>query len=285
MNPPPMISSGTTKKPEAGVFDNPQLIDFFTKEFHKKQKKSLLKGLGYSGKPICILWRPNNYRRKILVKLIGESTRDNMKNHYINTTYSNHNKLLFVKDYPGVILMIGNRSLTGIWSQRIIKGERETFLIEGNSIDDIECFIELKKNEIEAKIDAAILHLASSFNIPVSGALIGWERTENWFRGEDFVNRLPREAIFYDSRSKKVYDDGVEFTSGTGEKNSVVSMLNYLENSQVERVVPELVVRIGNVEKVQLRILERIESLSKRPVHVQGRVLVHKSQKRLEEFG
>ena len=212
--------------------------------------------------PFKIFWRPNNYRRKIKIKIhpnsTPKSTIDSTKE--LQTNYSKHSKLLFVK-YKGITIQYGKETLIGIYSQAKVGGVKEVYLIEANSIDDLEERIKQKKDEIEKKIDTALFSFAKKYKIFVPFTKPEWVRYEDFIKGEDFIDSIPPEVIIHDTFFKKVYGKGIEF--GKKDAEPTVHLKNYIKNRAIEDVAPEIVNSINNLSKLINPYKTLIKSLKK----------------------
>ena len=191
-----------------------------------------------------ILWRPNNYRRELRVKIKDNSAIKKIQNHYsptIDTTqqfsFNLHTKMISIKNYKGVTLQYGKNTLTAIWSQNQIGGVKETFLIEAYNVDDFDKRIDMKKEEIRKRLDSALFSFAKQFGLRLRFEVPVWKRSENWIKGEEFIDSIPKEVVIHDTYFKKVYPKGVEFKSGAGEE-PLASTKNYIKNRAIENVAP-----------------------------------------------
>lgn len=189
--------------------------------------------------PKKILWRPNNYRRKIEVKEKDNSGMNRIKTTIRHTTIGRHNKLLSVKNFkPNITIQYGRSTLTAIYSQNIIAGNKETFLIERQTIKEIQDEIDKKRESIRERMDNALLVFSRQFKLYIPLKNPRWDRYEDWIKGDDFIDKIPRETIIHDTIFKKVYGDGIEFkNTGKGEAPTV-HMKNYIKNRAVEDISP-----------------------------------------------
>ena len=207
-----------------------------------------------------IMWRPNNYRRQINVKTKTDSTINYIKRTITTINFNEHTKLISLK-YKGVTLQYGKNTLTGICSQNIINGFKETYLIEANSISDIEERITQKKEEIKKKIDEAIFSFARKFNIVLPFNKPKWSRYEDWIKGEDYIDKIPREVIIHDTYFKKVYTKGIEFKStGKGEEPTA-HLKNYIVNRAVENIAPEISKEMSMTRNTMKEIYKDVGSM------------------------
>ena len=200
-----------------------------------------------------ILWRPNNYRRQIQVKTKTNSGVETILTTIPlsmrkNTTYNDHTKLLFIKNYqPNITIQYGKNTLTGIFSQNIIHGKKETYLIETKTFKQCQNLLDKKRDEIKTRIDKALIDFAKTFKIYIPVCSPKWDRYEDWVKGEDYIDQIPKETIIHDTYFKKVYGDGIEFKSSQNQKEPVVLMKNYIKNRAVEDISPQIADEINHM--------------------------------------
>ena len=192
-------------------------------------------GLG-SMTPECsfikILWRPNNYRRIMEIKS-SKSLPDEMRGCSLSWSMKPSNKLIFVRDYMGVTLQVGRRTLTAIYSQEMKRGVKKTFCFKGEKLDDISDMLEEKKEEIKKIIDNALVSFARKFGLLKMNYKMKWSRYEDWIKGEEYIDKLPRDTIIYDTVFKKVYGEGIEFVKH-GDEEPVTHVKNFIKNRALE---------------------------------------------------
>lgn len=197
-------------------------------------------------KPFSIFFRPNNYRKQIVVK---EKTNSIIKNIRIAHTtietpkfgYNSHSKLISIKHYhPNITIQYGKNTLTAIYSQNIIGGHKEIYLLEGNTQQIIQDRISQIKDQIEEKIDKALYEFIDRFNLSVPKSKPIWARYEDFIKGEDYIDKIPREVIIHDTYFKKVYGEGLEFKSSKKGETPTVHMKQYLKNRAIEKVDKEI---------------------------------------------
>ena len=204
-------------------FPNEDLSDSMTTIHYSRQK---------------LVWRPNNYRRKLEVKQREKTSIRNLP-PASSVSYGKHNKLLSIKNYaPNITLQYGKTTLTAIYSQNIIGGVKEHYLIERDTIEEIEEAIDKKKEEIEKKLDKALYEFARKYKITLHLKKPIWDRYEDFIKGEDYIDRIPKEVIVHDTYFKKVYGKGIEFkNTGEGEAPTV-HLKNYIKNRSIEDISP-----------------------------------------------
>ena len=64
------------------------------------------------------------------------------------------------------------------------------------------------------------------------------------FKGEDYIDKIPKEVIIHDTIFKKVYGEGIEF-GVTGEPT--VKLKTYIKNRAIEDIAPEIIKSINEV--------------------------------------
>jgi len=230
-----------------------KVLDSFAKENFSNSMTTTKGGF-------CILWRPNNYRRQMVVKEKNNSTIKKILSTIPNAKLNNHTKLVNIKGYEGITIQYGKSKLVGIWSQHIVGGCKETYLIEANSIQDVECRILEKKEEIKKKIDKALRVFAKKVGIGIPYSKPVWSRYEDWVKGESYIDQLPRECIVHDTFFKKVYGEGIEFKKA-GKEEPGVHLKNYIKNRAVEDFSPEIAKEIGLIKE---GLLEGINDVMKK---------------------
>ncbi len=192
-----------------------------------------------------IFWRPNNYRRKIEIKEWDSSTMKKIASAIGSAiqkkdfNYSSHTKLVFVKNFKGVTIQLGKRTLTGIYSQKIIEGEKEIYLIRAYSTDDLEERINQIKDDIRRKTDEALRIFCKAFDIEEISEP-KWDRYEDFIKGEEFIDKIPPSTIVHDTYFKKVYGKGIEFKQTEKKEEPTVNLKNYIVNQATKRHSPEI---------------------------------------------
>lgn len=199
-----------------------------------------------TSKPFSILWRPNNYRRQIEVKTKTNSTIQKIRTTIHLCSYSTHTKLISCGNYQGITIQYGRNTLTGIWSQPIIDGNKETFFIKADSIEELENRLIKRRDEIKEHIDKALNSFARKFNIDYPLLRPKWSRHEDWIKGDDFIDSLPESCIIHDTVFKKVYGQGIEFIGGKGDIPAT-KIKNYIKNRAIEDIAPELAAAMNNM--------------------------------------
>jgi hypothetical protein len=158
-----------------------------------------------------------------------------------------HSHLLFIKGYKGVTLMYGKDILTAIFSQPIIGGVKETWLIERDSLKEIDARLDEIKENIRLKLDEALLAFSRQFNIILPFEKVVWSRHEDWIKGEEYIDRLPREVVIHDTCFKKVYGEGIEFIQTKMGEEPTAKIKAYIKNRALEDFTPELVEEMSQI--------------------------------------
>lgn len=206
-------------------------------------QEGITNSMAITNLPLTILWRPNNYRRQIKVKTSTNSTIKNIKSA-IGAIPSKHNRLIFIKTYPGVTLQLGKNSLTAIHSQNIIGGVKEVYLLKG-TITNINKKLDKKAKEIKNKLDAALKIFSYRFKINLPSERPQWQRFEDWIKGEEFIDSIPKEVIIHDTVFKKVYGEGIEFKG----KTPVVNIKTYIKNRAIEEIAPKIALELKKIQE------------------------------------
>ena len=231
-------------------------------------------------KPISFLFRPNNYRRQMRVGIKTNSTVKKIINTIPKATTGKHNKLISIKNYQeNITLQYGVETLTAIHKQHTVKGHKETFLIEADTIDQINKRIDYYKNIAKEKMDYALDCFAKKFRIVLPYEKKIWGRAENWIKGEEFIDSIPIECIIHDTHFKKVYTEGLEFMSGKGQ-DPTATIKTYIKNRCIEDISPEILKRLENIEnKYEKQYMDFYE---KAVIPIQEQIVTHLKRLRKE---
>jgi len=260
---PPLTSYGNVSEDPgvtvSSLVASPELKNFFESAAGVPSADRLSSmTIPRTGKKVC--WRPNNYRRKINLGIALSEKRSRIQGCYTLVSYAAHSKLITIRDYPRVVLMVGKNYVTGIWCQNIVNGEKETFLIWSDSSEGVRERIAQKVEEIRQAIDAALYDFIDRFGFEVKGELPVWDRYEDWFRDEAYVSRLPRGNIVYDSYFKKVYEHGLEFTQSDKGEAPGEHLSRYVGNRALEDVAPGVAAELA---RLRLDVMREIAVLRK----------------------
>ena len=249
------------------------LEEYFQNQVESPKEVPLSKGINsmttttlyksFGNKPIKTLWRPNNYRRKLRVIRKTNSAIQNIK-HTIDFTnklqINNHTKVITIKNYKkNITLQYGKDFLLGIWSQPIIKGQKQSFIIESFNIKDVNDIIEKEKKAIELQIDNALYEFTRRFKLLIPNEKPIWSRYEDFLRGEDYIESLPEDLIIHSDIFKKVYGKGIEFIHSEKTPTPTVSTENYITNTALEKYAPEIAEALkGELVPVLTKLTEQL---------------------------
>lgn len=258
---------------------NKKLSSFFPEG--KLEKNNLFPNADFSTSMTTtqsIIFRPNNYRRQIEVKKRDNSTLKKIKVLY-GAIPARHNKLINIKEFEkNITIQYGTSTLTAIYSQTIIGGHKETFLIERDSIEDLEIRIDEIKEDIRKKIDYALDRFQKEVKIRIPYKKPIWTRHEDFVKGEDFIDKIPRETVVHDTFFKKVYGKGIEFMKG----EPTVHLKNYIKNRAVEDISPEIAKEINDFRNTtDIRLAEFAEQIH---LHLEVLGKINKSFKRFNKL-
>ncbi|MCD4759796.1 hypothetical protein K8R33_02830 [archaeon] len=220
--------------------------------FEKVLQEKLPSSMTTTEKKFRIVWRPNNYRRQMEVREGTKTLKTTITTHYSchlpmtkeekpKVNYTPHTNILSIKNYnPQITIQYGKNTLTGIWSQRVIDGKKQVFLLEGNNIEEVTSLLIKHKEKIERKIDAALIEFAKKFKIKYPYSSPKHTRSEDMIKGEEYLDNLPSDMVIHDTYFRKVYKNQVEFKSGKGEEHSAIRVKNYIKNRCLEDITPKI---------------------------------------------
>ncbi len=219
--------------------------------FEKVLQEDLSNSMTTPKKTFCYFFRPNNYRRQIPVKEKTNSTLQEIKGTIsplpMELNINPHTKIISIKGFkPNITIQYGRTTLTAIYSQTIIAGEKEIFRIERNSISEINARINEIKQNIEKRVDNALKEFSRKFSLSLPFVKPIWSRYEDFLKGEEYIDKIPRECIIHDTFFKKVYGKGIEFKKA-GPEEPVTHLKNYIKNRAIEDIAPEIANAITEV--------------------------------------
>lgn len=218
-----------------------------------------------------VLFRPNNYRRAITVFYDRNSTIKKLNStigFISNLNVSTHNKLINFR-YKGLTFQLGKKTLTAIYSQNTTEEKKITYHIQRTSINEICQAITDKTEEIKQEIDIKLKEVANLLNIGLYG-VIEWKRYEDWIKGEEFIDNIPRDTIIHDTHFKKVYQEGVEFIKSKEENlDPGVKIKNYLKNRALEEIAPDIAKAIKGIVKTQKNQIDILNNEALKPLTAQ----------------
>lgn len=215
-----------------------------------------------------IFFRPNNYRRKIIINPLTNSTIKNI-NSAIGKLFlkkdfkqAEHSKLIFIKNFNGITLQIGKKSITGIYSQRIIEGQKQVFMIHAETMEQLQERIDKRKNKIRSAIDSAILLFCKETDIDIIERPI-WDRYEDFIKGEEYIDNIPAACIIHDTFFKKVYGEGIEMKQTENKEPPTVHIKNYIKNRAIEDISPVIAEELAIVREMTKEAISLNTSTSK----------------------
>lgn len=236
-DPPSFVSTGTSGDSEDGAL----------REMVRRIAEPIFKAaipleaqtdiMDISAQSFKVVWRPNNYRRRGLFKepLDIPSKQWGGVYHHFKITLKG---LLMVRDYPQVLLIVGPRVIQAVYSQRVVGGVKEAFLIERRTMQELEDVLVAKREAITGLLDGAVSDFCARVGCVVGP--LSWGRYEDWVKGESVIDSLPQDLVIHDTFFKKVYGEGIEFKSSGGGESPVVHLKQYIKNRAIEDVAPEI---------------------------------------------
>ena len=212
--------------------------------FEKALQEDIPNSMTTTKKTSSILFKPNNYRLKINVKEKTNSTSIRIKGAMgklpMELNINPHTKLISIKKYnPNITIQYGKNTLTAIYSQEGI------YHIERNTIDEINHRITEIKEDIEKRLIDTLKEFSRKFNLSVPFSKPIWSRYEDWIKGDDYIDNLPRELILHDTYFKKVYGEGIEFKKPDVIPGTLVK--TYIKNRAIEDIAPDIANAITEV--------------------------------------
>jgi hypothetical protein len=194
------------------------------------------------------VWRPNNYRRQIEIKERSDSAvnliRATIPSRLVSV--ANRSKLVFVKEFKGVTIMLGRNTLTAILSQNVVSGKKEHYIFSGSNVWINNKIVSLKE-EFKCLLDGALNDFSVKFGLKLPFAVPKWSRFEDWTTDKNFIiDKFREDAVFFTENFKKVYGSGVEFVGGSSDEPTAL-LLNHLSNSALNDLQPELVKELNNI--------------------------------------
>lgn len=254
----------------------------FDKELEKVPKETGLNTMGIGKKGVSILWRPNNYRRKLKVALktntgeeaiwdtvlsssikLPQEINPSTFNCQCRISKNNHTKVLFVKNFGRCTMIYGKTTLTAVWSQNVIGGVKETFLLKAKNVNSLGKLILERRDAILRELDIALYCFSDQFGIRLKGEVPKWCRYEDWFKGEEYVDSLPKEVIVHDDTFKKVYGEGLEFKSGFHGADPGIMLRNYVKNRALEDVSPLIARELALTRSMLCSVMDMNDSTSR----------------------
>ena len=219
-------------------------------------------------KTYSVVWRPNNYRRQIQVKSKNNSailpllTTIGIIPTDARVNFNTHTKILSIKEFkPNITIQYSNTTLTAIYSQDRIDNKKIHYLIEADLEIDLDTRIDQLKEQIQARMDAALNEFIDKANIRIPNANPIWSRSENLVKGIDYIDQIPKNCIIHDTYFKKVYEVGIETITGK-DIDPTATLKNVIKNRVLENYLPEIKGRLDKQEAILSIILEANKSTS-----------------------
>lgn len=165
-------------------------------------------------------------------------------------------------------MQYGRDQLTAIFSQCKIGGFKETYRIVADSPDQLDLRINQIKERIQKKIDSALNSFINRARIRVKGELPKWQRFEDWIKGEEFINQIPKEVIIHDTTFKKVYGYGIEFLKTDDVPGAKIK--TYIKNRCLEDVAPEIASELRGIKDLMKGSFQLQNSWQRETMGVMG---------------
>jgi len=185
---------------------------------------------GFQGFPVETDPYPHPHRGSFPVEVKGTDK-------CCDCTISNNGKQYNFKGYRGCTIQIFktkaviiNNSHVKMW--RVIKNSKL-----GEADPEIK--------EVVDDMDAYAVHVFRLFVEQFGGATdfkIINRRTENGFKGDPVTDGMPKDQVINSLNFKKVYDDHIEF-------KSTQAMENFIHNRTIDKVAPELALRLQHIDR------------------------------------
>jgi len=276
----------TKMKKERDIKKNSNIKPIYSKNSDLKDnslKEALSNSMTTTKNHYSIIWRPNNYRRQIKVKTKDNSALEKIKTTITHYSYCNHTKILSIKGYkPNITIQYAKDTLTAIYSQNKIGGIKEHYLIESNEFKQLQKAIDTKKQQIIEKMDKALTEFSKQFKVFLPLEKPIWKRHEDFIKGEEYIDKIPREVIIHDTHFKKVYGKGIEFIHG----EPTVEMKNFIKNRAIEDIAPEIAKEIKELKKLNpLRYINTVEDVLSNQDIVRAMTKLEKQELERRLFG
>ena len=208
-------------------------------------KRNFNNSMTTSGAVFERLWRPHNFRRQVRVfpfEKVVKTTTLKEKGFMVDTTIpykmSRHTGIIDVRFSDNISIQVKRETVTGVWEQNVIGGEKETVLLCGNSKKEVVAKISFHERSVFALLDDAMVFVIGKFGLHVIGDFVT-ERKEEWSRSKHFIDKLPKDCVVHEADWKKVYPVGVEVTTKKGEDS--FKLQNLISNEILLDMSPLLV--------------------------------------------
>lgn len=200
-------------------------------------------------KPFFLLWRPNNYRRQITISRPYDSGMLKVPQETYPTipsfpmelkekygkklTIGGRNKLISIKDFKeNITLQLGTTKLTAIYSQKKKGNKKIVFRIEGDNEKEVLKKIKGIKEDIKVYLDNALKEFSKQYGLYLPLIKPKWTRYEDFLRGEEYLEKIPKDVMIFGTTFKKVYERGIEFIKYK-EEEPTDSIVNYIDNQAI----------------------------------------------------
>ena len=241
VNPPPFISTGKSsdKKSDVSSHSLREYVKSIALPIFENAvpKETFTDSMAIGKKRFSIVWRPNGYRRQMSISGRSDSTAKTTIEKFKKVRVTKKN-LIFIRDFEEqqIVVQIGSKTISALWSQRVVDGDKEVFHIVRDSLDELDLAIESKKADIEKRCDEVLRVVCQRLGFV--GFAPKWVRYEDWVKGDEVIDSLSPHAIVHDTVFKKVYGEGLEFKQSPRKEEPVVHLKNYVKNRALEDVSP-----------------------------------------------
>lgn len=238
--------------------------------FLQEEKADSMTIINPTNRPYKIIFRPNNYRRKLSISSRSDSTLEIIKKCYPSFSIGKRNKLIYIR-LNDITLQYGVNTLTAIYSQLDEKGRKRFYQFEGEDlkadIKELDKHIDNIGLEILKTIDKALAEFINNTGITPNGLPV-WDRYEDFIKGEDYIDKIPRDCIIHDTTFKKAYQEGIEFIQTPAKEAPQLHIKQYIKNRALEDFSPKIAAAIeeqgqginkleGTIETSLIPVLEK----------------------------
>lgn len=202
--------------------------------------------------PPTILYRPNNYRRALQAVYSRDSTLQKLRGTIGTINVCEHTGLISFS-YKGVTFQLGKNKLMGIYSQSTISKKKMTYKVDADTEEEQCNIISKKVEEIRKEIDDRLGEVCSLLSITICSE-IEWVRYEDWGRGIEIIDKIPKDTIIHCKHWKKVYPEGIELLkAGKDDKTPPgVKLNNMIENYALNRHTPQLAKELVDIKSTMV---------------------------------
>jgi len=204
--------------------------------FKDSSKRNFFSSMTTSGAVFERLWRPHNFRRQVKIfpfEKVVKTTTLKEKGFVVDTTIpykmSLHTGIVDIRFSDNISIQVKRETVTGVWEQNVVGGEKETVLLCGNSKREILAKVSFHEKKVFSLLDSAISFVAERFGLHIVGGFVT-ERKEEWSRSKHFIDNLPKDCIVHEEDWKKVYDVGVEVITKKVDAEDVFKFQKLISN-------------------------------------------------------